>query len=172
MRSARFYSRSSNSRKTDTVITAKGFDEFSAAGFTGDPGELIPLLQFAQKNDGFISPQNAERIARFLGIPAARVYSVASFYAQFRFHRPGKNHVRVCLGTACHVQGGQELSTGIQEILGIRPRETTPDGLYDFEEVACLGCCAQAAVVEVNGKIYARMTRDRLRSLLEEHEPA
>ncbi len=159
-------------RKADHVFTDPGYDEFYSAGFSGDPGELIPLLQFAQKAEGYISPQSAERIARFLGISEAQVYSVASFYAQFRFHPPGKTHVRVCLGTACHVQGGRELSTGIQEILGIHPKETTPDGLYDFEEVACLGCCAQAAVVEVNGKIYARMTRDRLRGLLEAHERA
>jgi NADH-quinone oxidoreductase subunit E len=151
---------------------AIGAEEFISAGFSGNPDELISLLQFLQKNDGYISPQGAEKVARFLGISAARVYTVASFYAQFRFHQPGENHVRVCLGTACHVQGGGELSQEAQEILHIRAGETSPDRRFDLEEVACLGCCAQAAVVEFNGKIYAKMSRDRLREVLEEHVQA
>jgi NADH-quinone oxidoreductase subunit E len=151
------------------VIIEKDMEEYVSAGFTGNPDELIPLLQFVQKNDGYISPQGVDKIAHFLGISGARVYAVASFYAQFRFHKPGANHVRVCLGTACHVQGGDELSQEIQETLGIQPKETTSDGHFDFEEVACLGCCAQAAVVEVNGKIYAKVSRDKLRKVLEEH---
>ncbi|MHC1783761.1 MAG: NAD(P)H-dependent oxidoreductase subunit E [Anaerolineaceae bacterium] len=144
-------------------------DEFILEGFSGHPDELIPLLQLIQKKDGYISIAGVRRIANFLGISETQVYAVASFYTQFRFHKPGENHVRVCLGTACHVQGGAELSLEIQGILGIHPRETTPDGRFDFEEVACLGCCAQAAVVEVNGKIYAKMNREKLRRVLEEH---
>ncbi len=147
-------------------------DEFTAAGFTGNPEELIPLLQYYQKTYGYISPAGAEQMARFLGISTAKVYTVASFFAQFRFHQPGKNHVCVCLGTACHVQGGDQLSDEVQEQLHVHPGETTPDGLFDFEEVACLGCCAQAAVVQVNGKIYAKMSRSKLRKVLEEHERA
>lgn len=154
------------------VILESSVEQFITAGFSGSPDELIPLLQFTQKNDGYISPQGVEKIARFLSISAARVYAVASFYAQFRFHKPGENHVRVCLGTACHVQGGVELSREAQERLGVHAGETTPDGRFDLDEVACLGCCAQAAVVEVNGKIYAKMSRDELRKVLEEHGQA
>ncbi len=145
-------------------------DEFAAAGFSGNSEELIPLLQFTQKKYGYISQESVERIALFLGIAAAQVFTVASFFAQFRFCRPGENHVRVCLGTACHVQGGGELSKEIQSILKIRPGETTPDGRFDFEEVACLGCCAQASVVEINGKIYARMTPEKLRKVLASYD--
>jgi len=158
-------------KKVEEAIK-KSMDEFVSMGFTANPDELIPLLQFTQNKEGFISTQSAERIARFLGISDSQVYEVASFYTQFRFHPPGHTHVRVCLGTACHVQGGRELSQGVQEILGIHAGETTLDGRYDFEEVACLGCCAQAAVVEVNGKIYAKMSRDKLRGVLEGHERA
>lgn len=147
---------------------AIGYD-FALHGFSGNPDELIPLLQKIQEKDGYISREGVQRIARFLGISEARVYGVASFYSQFRFHRPGANHVRVCMGTACHVQGGGELSNEVQEVLHVRPRETTKDGRYDYEEVACLGCCAQAAVVEVNGKIYNKMTREKVRKVLEEH---
>jgi NADH-quinone oxidoreductase subunit E len=154
------------------VFVEIGVEHFAAAGFSGSPDELIPLLQFTQKNDGYISPQGVEKIASFLRISAARVYAVASFYAQFRFNKPGENHVRVCLGTACHVQGGVELSREAQAHLGVRAGETTPDGRFDLDEVACLGCCAQAAVVEVNGKVYAKMSRDELRKVLEEYGQA
>lgn len=147
-------------------------DEFIAAGFTGSSEELIPLLQYYQKTYGYISPIGAEKMALFLGISEAKVFTVASFFAQFRFHKPGENHIRVCLGTACHVQGGDDLSQEIQDHLHIRSGETTPDGHFDFEEVACLGCCAQAAVVEVNGKISAKMTRDKLRKVLKQHDRA
>jgi NADH-quinone oxidoreductase subunit E len=151
------------------VIIESNVDELVSAGFTGSPEELIPILQYYQKTYGYISPQGAEIIARFLGISTAKVFTVASFFAQFRFHQPGENHVRVCLGTACHVQGGDELSDEIQERLHVHPGESRPDGRFDFEEVACLGCCAQAAVVEVNGKIYAKMSRDKLRKVLEQY---
>ena len=150
-------------------VIENSLDEFSSEFIPASTDELISLLQFTQKNEGFISPQSVQKIACDLRISAARVYAVASFYAQFRFHKPGQTSVRVCLGTACHVQGGRELSLEIQSLLGIHAGETTPDGRFDFEEVACLGCCAQAAVVEVNGKIYAKMSRDRLREVLEEH---
>lgn len=149
---------------TETINTV---DEFVAADFTGNPEELIPLLQYYQKTYGYISPQGAEQIALFLGISPARVFTVASFFAQFRFNKPGENHIRVCLGTACHVQGGSELSDEVQQHLHIHPGETMPDGHFDFEEVACLGCCAQAAVVQVNDKIYAKMSRSKLRKVLE-----
>jgi NADH-quinone oxidoreductase subunit E len=151
------------------IVTESMADEFVAAGFHGNPDELIPLLQWTQKNDGFISMAGAGKIARFLGISEAQVYAVASFYTQFRFDKPGNNHVRVCLGTACHVQGGRELSQEVQALLNIGPRETTPDGRFDFEEVACLGCCAQAAVVEINGRVFAKMSREKLRKALDDY---
>ncbi len=140
------------------------------AGFSGSPGDLISLLQYYQKKDGYISEESVRQIAAFLKVSEAQVFGVASFYAQFRFKKPGESKVRVCLGTACHVQGGQQLSQEIQKILGIAPGETTPDGRFDFEEVACLGCCAQASVVEINGKIYGKMTPEKLRKVLENHE--
>lgn len=138
-------------------------------GFSGSPDELISLLQHAQKTEGYISPHSLRQIALFLKMSETQIYGVASFYTQFRFEKPGEHTVRVCLGTACHVQGGQQLSEEIQKLLGIRPAETTPDGRFSFEEVACLGCCAQAPVVEIDGKIYAKMTPAQLPEVLQYH---
>ena len=130
------------------------------------PDELIPLLQHVQQADGFISPEAVRQIASTLKVSEAHIFGVASFYTQFRFAKPGETLIRVCLGTACHVQDGAQLSQEIQTILGIAPGETSPDGRFEFQQVACLGCCAQAPLVEINGRIYGKMTPNKLRAVL------
>ena len=138
--------------------------------FAGEQADLIPLLQSCQKKFGYISKECVQQIAEFLDISENHVFGVASFYSQFNFHEPGINKIRVCLGTACHVQGGKQLSREVQNRLKLRPGETTLDKHYEYHEVACLGCCAQASVVEINGKIYGKMTTDKLVKALENHE--
>lgn len=140
------------------------------AGFSEAPDELIPLLQHVQKTCGFISQDSVRQIAGQLKVSEAHIFGVASFYSQFRFVKPGDTLIRVCLGTACHVQEGEQLSQEIQRILGIAPGETTPDGRFEFQQVACLGCCAQAPLVEIDGKIFGKMTPDKLRKVLKEYE--
>lgn len=142
----------------------------SFTGFSREIGDLIPLLQKCQKQFGYISETSVRQIAEYLNISENHIYGVASFYSQFRFKKPGKNSIRVCMGTACHVQGGKQLSDEVKSNLGILPGETTPDGRFDYEEVACLGCCAQASVVEINGKIFGKMTTDQLTKLLQDYE--
>lgn len=147
-----------------------GFHTLNLAGFSGNPDELISLLQYYQKTDGYISQESVRQIADFLKVSQAHIFGVASFYAQFRFEKPGDNTIRVCLGTACHVQDGEQLSEEITNILGIHSGEITPDGRFEFQQVACLGCCAQAPVVEINGKIFGKMTPNKLRRILKEYE--
>lgn len=142
----------------------------SFTGFSREVGDLIPLLQTCQKQFGFISENSVRQIAHYLNISENHIYGVASFYSQFRFKKPGENSIRVCLGTACHVQGGKQLSDQVKSHLGIQPGETTTDNRFDYEEVACLGCCAQASVVEINGKIYAKMTTEKLAKTLQDYE--
>lgn len=139
-------------------------------GFSGEQDNLIPLLQYFQRHSGYISQECVGAIARFLGISENNIYGVASFYSQFTFRKPGKNHVRVCLGTACHVQGGQLLATETEDSLGIQSGQVSADGRFDYQQVACLGCCAQAAVVEINDRIFARMTATKLAKKLAEYE--
>src|SRR5512138_1041913 len=131
-------------------------------GFSGKPEELISLLQSVQKQQGYISRDSIRQISQFLKISEAQVFGVASFYSQFRFTQPGENTLRICQGTACHVQGGDQLVQEAEKSLGIHPGETSPDHHFDFQEVACLGCCAQASVAEINGKIYGKLTPDLL----------
>ncbi len=142
----------------------------SFTGFSREIGDLIPLLQKCQKQFGYISEASVHQIAHYLNISENHIYGVASFYSQFRFNKPGENSIRVCLGTACHVQGSKQLSDEVKSRLGIQPGETTSDNRFDYEEVACLGCCAQASVVEINGKIFGKMTTDQLVKTLQDYE--
>ena len=139
-------------------------------GFAGHPDELITLLQLLQRQAGYISKEGVRQIAGFLKCSENQIYGVASFYSQFRFEKPGKNKVRVCQGTACHVQGGNQLSKEVKKTLGIQPGEITSDQQFEFHEVACLGCCAQASVVEINGKVYGKMTPEQLHKVLSDYE--
>jgi NADH-quinone oxidoreductase subunit E len=131
---------------------------------------LIPMLQRYQQEHGYISQECVRQIAETLSLSENHIYSVASFYSQFRFRPPGRHLLRICLGTACHVQGGKLLSRQVQDKLDVLPGDQTPDGRFDFEEVACLGCCAQAPVVEIDGAIFARMSLERLLKNLEAYE--
>ena len=136
--------------------------------FSRQPQQLISILQYCQDQSGYISAGVVNQIAEYLGVSEAHVYGVASFYTQFRFERPGDHQVRICLGTACHVQGGKMLSEEIQTAIGIEPDKISQDGRFEFHEVACLGCCAQAPVVEINGRIHGKVTRKKLNKALGE----
>lgn len=142
----------------------KGF-----SGFKGEEGDLIPILQRVQEKFGLISEDMVKTISTFLKISENQIFGVASFYSQFRFTEPGKNSIKVCLGTACHVRGGQILSEAVERELGISHGQTTEDKQFDFQRVACLGCCALAPVVQVNNDIYGGVTVIRLKEILEKY---
>ena len=131
---------------------------------------LIPILQDVQGELGYISPESVAAISRYLRISENEVFGVSSFYAQFRFTEPGRHSVRVCLGTACHVRGGSTLLDSLESGLGIACGETTPDRRYDLERVACLGCCALSPVVQIDGRIFSKITVNKLTELLKYYE--
>jgi len=145
-------------------------DPLDLSTFSREPHQLISILQYCQSNKGYISRQTIRQIADYLAISDAHIYGVASFYTQFRFEKPGDHQIRICLGTACHVQGGELLSQEIQNIIGIKPGEISQDNKFEFQEVACLGCCAQAPVVEIDGRIFGKMTRKKLQKVLMAYE--
>lgn len=129
---------------------------------------LIPILQEIQAAEGYLSKPHMREIARHLGISAAKVYGVASFYNQFRFQAPGKFRIQLCRGTACHVKGSSPLLEALQRELKIRPGQTTEDGLFSIEVVACIGACGLAPVIAINGEFHAAVTSDRLPKILKE----
>ena len=130
---------------------------------------LIPLLQKAQEDERYLSTESIKLISRKLKISENEVYGVATFYTQFRFRPPGQYNIKVCLGTACHVGGGQNFMEVMLTGKNINHGETTPDGKFSLERVACLGCCAP--VVVVNNEVYGRMNRVTFMQLLESLDP-
>ena len=132
----------------------------------GEPGMLIPLLQAAQDDYGYIPPLAIEQVAEVTGIPASEVYGVITFYKQFRLTPLGRYVIRLCKGTACHVAGANMLDQTIRDELGIVPDETSADGLFTFMPVACLGCCSLAPVMMINDDTYGRLTPEKTRKIL------
>jgi NADH-quinone oxidoreductase subunit E len=130
--------------------------------------DLIPVLQEAQDELGYLSRETMLAIARRLRMPASSVLGVATFYAQFYLQPRGRHHLVVCRGTACHVRGSREIREGVEQKLGIRAGETTEDLLFSFETVACLGNCALAPLLVIDGNYCGRMTRDRAGTILDE----
>ena len=134
-----------------------------------DRGSLIPVLQDVQEDLGYLSEEAIEELARLMGISANEIYGVATFYTQFRFSPPGQHSIQSCQGTACHVRGGRKILEELEHRLGITAGQTTADGKFDLERLACLGCCALAPVVAVDGKVHARMTAKKIPSLLSQY---
>ncbi len=116
---------------------------------------LIPILQKVQGRLGYLPREAMLSIAEFLAIPAIDVYSVVTFYNQFRLNPPGRHSIRVCLGTACHMKGGYITLDAWKRRLGIDRGETTPDREFALDIVACVGCCVMAPVTVVDGKPQA-----------------
>ena len=135
-----------------------------------DKGNLIQILQEIQRSEGYIPEEALDSISSHLWLSRSEIFGVASFYSQFRFNPPGRHSIKICLGTACHVQGGDFLLSALRSEIGIGPNETTEDGRFDLERVACLGCCAIAPVVMIDEDIYSHMSVIRLKASLSKYD--
>jgi NADH-quinone oxidoreductase subunit E len=131
-----------------------------------NPGYLIEILQEIQAQQGYLSNEAMLKAAEFLDVPASSVWGVATFYNQFRFSPPGRRQVKVCMGTACHLAGGQLCLEAAARELNIQIGGTTEDGEFDLERVACIGCCALAPVLTVSGEAHPRMNPNKVEELL------
>jgi len=132
-----------------------------------EPGALIPILQDVQQTLGYLPGPALKAVAEFLNVPESSVYGVATFYAQFHLTRQGRHRIKVCQGTTCHVRGGSAVMRAVQARLGIGPGETTEDYMFSLERVACLGSCALAPMMVVDGKVHGRMTPRKAERILE-----
>ena len=134
-----------------------------------DKTKIIIMLQAVQEKFGYLSRNTITNISTQLRTPEIDIYGVATFYEQFRFTKPGKHLIKVCEGTACHVKGGAAITETIERELGIGPGETTADGLFSLERVACLGCCALAPVIVIDEEIFGMMSTSKTNSKLQEY---
>jgi NADH-quinone oxidoreductase subunit E len=127
---------------------------------------LIPILLDLQKELGYLPKESMKRVAHFLGMKPVDVWGVATFFNQFRLTPLGKNHVKVCMGTACHLAGGRLVLEALERELSIKVGETSADGDFSLERVACIGCCMLAPVAVIKDKIYPKMSPFRVEESL------
>jgi len=135
-----------------------------------DRTKTIEILQLVQQEYGYISRDIVSSISRHLRKPAIDIMGIATFYEQFRFNKPGDHTIKVCEGTACHVKGGAAIGQVLERELGIHPGETTDDGIFGLDRVACLGCCALAPVIVVDENAYGYCTSAKIYDILRSYK--
>ena len=134
------------------------------------PGNLIMLLHRVQEEFGYIPREAAERLARMIDLPLAKIYGVVTFYHFFKTTKPGKNRVAICLGTACYLKGSQGLIDEARSILGLEGDEVTDDGQFSIDAVRCLGCCGLAPVLMVGNNVHAKVTKDEMVNIIAKYK--
>ncbi len=154
----------------------KGAGEFDFAplhlllsNYIGTKGALIPVLQKAQNIYGYLPRPVLEEIANHLDIPVGEIFGVVTFYSQFHLKPRGKNIIRVCQGTACHVRGAKSILDTIATNLHIKPGETTDDLKFTLETVACIGACGLAPVIMINDQTHGRLTPKEIPAILDSY---
>jgi len=138
--------------------------------YKGKKGTLIPLMQEIQKAFGYVPKDSINLIAKTMDMYPAEIYGVLTFYTQFYLTPRGKHTIKVCQGTACHVMGGKEILDYLSDKLSIKDGETTKDGSFSLERVACLGCCGMAPVVQVDNDFYGNCTIQMMDEMLEKYK--
>jgi len=131
-----------------------------------DAGSLIAVLQDIQKEFHYLPTEALEETARSLNVPLSKVFSVSTFYNTFTLIPRGEKVIRICVGTTCHIRGAKQVQERLENELGIRAGETTSDGKYSIETVACVGACAMAPVVAVNNRFYGGINVSNAKKLL------
>jgi NADH-quinone oxidoreductase subunit E len=151
---------------TKATLETKQLDEILASMPDADGGDLVPLLQEIQSAYGYLPQDILMALSKRTGIAASRIYGVATFYEQFYLEAHGRHTIRCCRGTACHVKGGPQIANAIRQHLGIEPGQTTEDMRFTFETVACLGVCALAPVMVIDGVYYGKIKPQRAKTII------
>ena len=138
--------------------------------YEGETTDLIPVLQDIQDSYNYLPKDELKVVSTRLNVPLTQIYSVATFYKMFSLVPKGEHQLKVCLGTTCHLRGGQRLVDSIGSRVGCEVGYTTKDGLFSLETVGCLGSCAQAPVMMIDDKYYARVTLDKVPKLLKQYQ--
>lgn len=139
------------------------------ARFRHEPGPLIAVLQSTQELFGYLPKEAMEHISKALCIPPARIFGVATFYAQFSFQPRGRHTILCCQGTACHVRGGAVVFEELKKSLNVEEGGTTEDGRYTLEKVYCVGCCSLAPALIINGTAYGKLVPGKTKKILERY---
>jgi NADH-quinone oxidoreductase subunit E len=158
-------------KREGVLYKERGINQFKVDLLTKakESSSLIPLLQSAQDSYGFIPESAIYYISEIVGIPAADIYGVITFYTQFRLKPLGRYLIKICEGTACHVNGAKKILKTLYNELGITVGETDEEGLFSLQSVACLGCCSLSPVMMINNQTYGRLTVEKVKMILEEY---
>lgn len=152
------------------VLETKYIDPDTAEVCDGDASQVIPLLQVVQEKQGYIPEDAVAEISEITGVSQSEIFSVITFYKQFRLAPPGKYLIKLCDGTACHVMGSITLLDVIADELKLESGDTTKDGLFTISPVACLGCCSLAPVIMINEETYGGLTPQKVRKILKDYQ--
>ena len=137
--------------------------------FKDEETPLMMVLEAIQTEYGYIPLEVQELVSKLMNIPVAEIYGVVTFYSFFSLTPKGKYVIGVCLGTACYVKGSQLIMDKFSEILGIKPGETTSDGLFTLDALRCIGACGIAPAISINGKVYPKMEVNKVGALIKEY---
>lgn len=139
------------------------------AEYKNENTPLMMILSQVQKEYGYIPFEVQQIVSEKLGIPVSEIYGVVTFYSFFSLKPKGKFVIGVCLGTACYVKGAQQICDKFSELLGIKPGETTEDGLFTIDALRCIGACGIAPAVSINGKVYPKMSVNQVQQVINEY---
>lgn len=138
--------------------------------FKDENTPLMMILEAIQSEYGYIPLEVQELVSSLTGIPVAEIYGVVTFYSFFSLNPKGKYIIGVCLGTACYVKGSQLVMDKFSEILGIKPGETTEDGLFTLDALRCIGACGIAPAISINGKVYPKVEVGKVKGIIDQYK--
>ena len=153
-----------------TSLDTKLLDDILAPIENPHNSDLIPILQKIQTAYGYLPPEVLMEMSDRARIPASQIYGIVTFYEQFHLEPHGRHTIRCCRGTACHVKGGKGMIKTVSRALDIEPGQTTQDMQFTFETVACLGACALAPVMIIDGTYYGKMTQRKAKNILNSYK--
>jgi len=151
-------------------IDIRELDDIIEKQFGNDKENLIMILQAIQRRYNYLPRPALTYLAPKIGVPFSKIYGVATFYATFSLEPRGRNIISICLGTACHVRGGERIRERITDSLKIKDGETTPDGRFTLESVRCIGCCSLGPVIKINEDMHGRIGTDEVEKVLNQYE--
>ena len=140
------------------------------SNYKGDKGAIMPVLQEAQALYGYLPIEVQTIISNEMDLPLEKIFGIVTFYSQFSLNPKGRYKISVCLGTACYVKGAGDIFNKLQDILGIKDKECTPDGKYSLEACRCIGACGLAPVLTINEDVYGKLSLDDLNNIFKKYE--
>ena len=151
-------------------VNFRALDDLILEKFAGDKENLIMILQAINNEYNFLPRPALDYVSTKLDVPLSQIYGIATFYSMFSLEPRGKNIITICLGTACHVRGGERIKERLESHLGIHAGDTTEDMRFTLEMVRCIGCCSLGPVVTINEKVYARTDSEKTLKTVDQYD--